>query len=149
MCCDPEITFSLFQREATMTTALATPQFDTLDILRIVDELSDDELDALEFGVIGIDKDGVVRRYNHFESKLAGLSRDRVIGSALFTVVAPCMNNFMVAQRFEDNRLRVHLAHEASQRQIATLGSPRIGTSLRACATRCLTANPRRVSYRY
>lgn len=25
-----------------------------------------------------------------------------MVGSALFTVVAPCMNNFMVAQRFED-----------------------------------------------
>lgn len=85
-----------------MTTALATPQFDTLDILNIIDGLSDVELDALEFGVIGFDQDGVVRRYNLFESKLAGLSRDRVIGSTLFTVVAPCMNNFMVAQRFED-----------------------------------------------
>ena len=60
------------------------------------------ELDTLEFGVIGIGTDTVVRDYNALESKLAGLSKERVIGHPLFTVVAPCMNNFMVAQRFED-----------------------------------------------
>jgi photoactive yellow protein len=32
----------------------------------------------------------------------AGLSASRVLGQPLFTNVAPCMNNFMVAQRFED-----------------------------------------------
>ncbi len=60
------------------------------------------ELDALEFGVIGIGADTVVRDYNALESKLAGLSKERVIGHPLFTVVAPCMNNFMVAHRFEE-----------------------------------------------
>ena len=44
----------------------------------------------------------MVRRYNSFESKAAGLSPQRVLGSSLFDVVAPCMNNFLVAQRFED-----------------------------------------------
>jgi photoactive yellow protein len=67
-----------------------------------LDRCSDDALDALDFGVIGIDETGVVRRYNSFESKAAGLSAQRVLGQPLFTVVAPCMNNFMVAQRFED-----------------------------------------------
>jgi len=60
------------------------------------------ELDTLEFGVIGMDADTVVCDYNTLEAKLAGLSKDRVMGQPLFTVVAPCMNNFMVAQRFED-----------------------------------------------
>lgn len=63
---------------------------------------SDAELDALSFGVIGFDAQGLVGRYNHFESQAAGLSPERVLGHPLFTVVAPCMNNFMVAQRFED-----------------------------------------------
>jgi photoactive yellow protein len=30
------------------------------------------------------------------------LSPERVIGHGLFTVVAPCMNNYLVAQRFQD-----------------------------------------------
>ena len=60
------------------------------------------ELDKLDFGVIGFDGENIVRRYNTFESKSAGLSPARVLGLSLFDVVAPCMNNFMVAQRFED-----------------------------------------------
>lgn len=67
-----------------------------------LDLCSNDELDTLDFGVIGIDSVGVVQRYNSFESKAAGLSAQRVLGQPLFTVVAPCMNNFMVAQRFDD-----------------------------------------------
>lgn len=67
-----------------------------------LERISDAELDTLDFGVIGFDASGVVRRYNSFESKAAGLSGTRVLGQPLFTVVAPCMNNFMVAQRFED-----------------------------------------------
>ena len=63
---------------------------------------TDAALDALDFGVIGMDSLGQVQRYNRFESQAAGLSRERVVGQPLFTVVAPCMNNFMVAQRFED-----------------------------------------------
>ena len=30
------------------------------------------------------------------------MSPERVLGHPLFTMVAPCMNNFLVAQRFED-----------------------------------------------
>ena len=79
--------------------ALEFSQPDVLDPLLALDVAA---LDALEFGVIGIDAEGVVRDYNAFESKLAGLSKDRVVGHPLFTVVAPCMNNFMVAHRFEE-----------------------------------------------
>jgi photoactive yellow protein len=64
--------------------------------------LSDAELDDLPFGVIGFDFLSAVRRYNRYESRAAGLSPQHVLGHPLFTVVAPCMNNFMVAQRFED-----------------------------------------------
>ena len=78
------------------------PTFDQPDLAARLGELTDAELDDLDFGVIGIDADGVVRRYNAFESKLAGLSPQRVLGNALFTTVAPCMNNFLVAQRFDD-----------------------------------------------
>jgi photoactive yellow protein len=64
--------------------------------------LSVTELDDLDFGVIGFDNDTVVCRYNQVESTAAGLSPQRVLNQPLFTNVAPCMNNFMVAQRFED-----------------------------------------------
>ena len=84
-----------------MTTAQATA-FTDAGLQRELDALGNDELDMLDFGVIGIDAAGLVGRYNAFESKAAGLSAARVLGQPLFTVVAPCMNNFMVAQRFEE-----------------------------------------------
>lgn len=71
-------------------------QFD--DLMRV----NDKELDALVFGVIGFDPTYIVTHYNAVESVNAGLSPHRVIGKHLFEEVAPCMNNFMVAQRFED-----------------------------------------------
>lgn len=58
--------------------------------------------DSAGFGVIGIDGAARVRVYNHFEARLAGLSVERTLGKHLFEEVAPCMNNFMVAQRFVD-----------------------------------------------
>jgi photoactive yellow protein len=77
-------------------------QFDQPDLGRLIDALTEAQLDELAFGVIGFDGDTTVTLYNTFESKYAGLSRERVVGNALFTTVAPCMNNFMVAHRFEE-----------------------------------------------
>ena len=83
-------------------TILQASHFTDAALLPALQQLSDADLDALEFGVIGIDAAGLVRRYNTWESRMAGLSPQRVLGHPLFTVVAPCMNNFMVAQRFAD-----------------------------------------------
>ncbi len=85
-------------------TTVHTLAFDDTGLHSELARCSDAELDALDFGVIAIDAAGVVRRYNAFESQAAGLSLQRVMGQPLFTVVAPCMNNFMVAQRFEDTQ---------------------------------------------
>ncbi len=60
------------------------------------------QLDALAYGVIGFDDEGIVKVYNAYESKVAGLSLESVIDADLFNTVAPCMNNFLVAQKFED-----------------------------------------------
>jgi photoactive yellow protein len=84
-----------------MNTQVAL-EFSQPEILDQLMSLTAAELDGLEFGVIGIGADTMVRDYNAFESRMAGLSKGRVIGQPLFTVVAPCMNNFMVAQHFED-----------------------------------------------
>lgn len=84
-----------------MSTLLSF-SFDDAQLLPALTSASDGDLDLLEFGVIGFDADGVVRVYNAYESECAGLSPDRVKNHPLFTVVAPCMNNYLVAQRFED-----------------------------------------------
>ena len=63
--------------------------------------MSPEDLDEIAYGVIGMAPDGTVEIYNAAESKLAGLSQTRVLGQHLFTAIAPCMNNYLVAQRFE------------------------------------------------
>ena len=80
----------------------ATPNFDAPNLAQVLDASSQEQIDQLDFGVIGFDADANVQRYNAFESQAAGLSPQRVLGEPLFTNVAPCLNNFMVAQRFED-----------------------------------------------
>ena len=68
----------------------------------ITEILESVDVDQLGFGVIGFDDQGIVCVYNRTESEAAGLSPSRVLGFHLFESVAPCMNNFLVAQRFED-----------------------------------------------
>lgn len=83
-----------------MTVAQSVP-FQDPELLPALQQMADEAFHALEFGAIGFDADGRVQRYNHTESRLAGLSPERVLGHPLFTVVAPCMNNQLVARRFE------------------------------------------------
>jgi photoactive yellow protein len=67
-----------------------------------LDAMDHAALDELPFGVIGLEATGHTDRYNATEARLAGLSPERVLGRHLFDTVAQCMNNFMVAQRFDD-----------------------------------------------
>lgn len=83
----------------TVTAALS---FADPALLEGLEQASDEALNELDFGVIGFDAGGIVRRYNLNEAQFSGVSAPRNIGMPLFTVVAPCMNNFLVAQRFED-----------------------------------------------
>ncbi len=75
--------------------------FDQEGILELLQGLTDLELDSLDFGVIGFDSGGAVCRYNAYESSHSRVSPDQARGSQLFTELAQCMNNYMVAQQFE------------------------------------------------
>jgi photoactive yellow protein len=59
-------------------------------------------IDELPFGVIGFDNATLVEVYNATEAQMAGLDAQRIFGKPFFDVIAPCMNNYLVAQRFED-----------------------------------------------
>lgn len=75
--------------------------FDDADVYDALLAASESDLDELDFGVIALDHDHRVVGYNSTESAAAGLSPERVIGRLFFSEVAPCTNNFMVAERFE------------------------------------------------
>lgn len=94
----------LARSQVFLETALTTTGEMTFDSIELsaIDTMGDHERDALPFGVVGLDHAGIARVYNATESRLAGLDRDTVIGAPFFDAIAQCMNNFMVAQRFED-----------------------------------------------
>jgi photoactive yellow protein len=87
-----------------MTTTLSDIPFDQPDLADRLHTFSQEELDQLPFGVIGFDDKAVVTAYNNFEVRSTGLSRERVLGMEVFTSLAQCMNNYLVAQRFDDAR---------------------------------------------
>jgi len=78
------------------------PKFEDSNLLSTLHALDDSQLDQLDFGVIAFDGDIVVKRYNLNESQATGVKPDRVIEMQLFTEVAQCMNNYLVAQKFLD-----------------------------------------------
>jgi len=66
-----------------------------------LDALSDEELDTLPFGVIGLDAEGSIRRYNVAEARFARLDRAQVVGKSFFTEIARCTATAEFQGRFE------------------------------------------------
>ena len=77
-------------------------KFEESSLGTLLSVMTNDQLDELEFGVIGFDTECLVKIYNKYESEATGLSVQSVIDTDLFLAVAICMNNFLIAQRFED-----------------------------------------------
>ena len=75
--------------------------FTDADLRLRLDSAAEPEIADARFGLIAMDRDGRVLAYNRFESELSGLSSERVMGKHVFSAVAPCTNNYLVAQRFE------------------------------------------------
>ena len=75
--------------------------FDDPGLLEWLKVASADDIDQVAFGVIGMTAEGNVAIYNQVEAEYACLTRERVMGRHLFSEVAPCTNNVMVAQRYE------------------------------------------------
>lgn len=80
----------------------AAQGFDAPDLAAALETTSVEQLDELPFGVIGFDAEDVVTVYNRDESSRSGMAADKVLGRNIFTEVAPCTNNYLVAQRFVD-----------------------------------------------
>ena len=81
--------------------AVTTIRFDDPRLGDFLRAAEPTEIDELDFGVIGFDDVPLVRIYNAYESRWAALAASRVIEQPMFTMVAPCMNNYLVAHRFE------------------------------------------------
>lgn len=67
-----------------------------------INEASAEELDALPYGLIVLDRKGNVLFYNETESSLTGFARTRVEGRNFFRDVAPCTRVKGFEGRFRD-----------------------------------------------
>jgi len=77
------------------------PAFETVQLADL-ESMAQVERDALDFGVIGLRPDTRADVYNATEARMSGVDPSQVQGAPFFSTIGQCMNNFMVAQRFED-----------------------------------------------
>ena len=72
--------------QASAPSSRSPQSFDLLSL----PVMNGEELDVLPFGVIGLDRAGMVRKYNLAEARFARLDRNQVLGKSFFEKVAPC-----------------------------------------------------------
>ena len=90
---------------------LENTAFDDPAMAERLDATDEAGLDELAFGVVGLNPDGEVDRYNAHEERNSGLPRGQVVGRHFFSDVAPCMNNYLVAERLEETTLDVTMPY--------------------------------------
>jgi photoactive yellow protein len=62
----------------------------TPTVLEQADVLSEAELDVLPVGMIQLDRNGTVLKFNQTESELARMAKGDALGKSFFDEVAPC-----------------------------------------------------------
>ena len=89
-----------------------------------IDDLVPADLDQLPHGAIQLDRTGKVLQFNDYESRLANLQKERVIGRNFFTEIAPCTNVQEFHGRFQKGVDAKHL-HEKFRYHFAFKQNPR------------------------
>lgn len=78
-------------------------------LLEAADTMTAAELDALPYGMIQLDANGRILKYNAVESRLASLPQEHAIGRQFFTEVAPCTKVQEFHGRFKEGVIRESL----------------------------------------
>ena len=63
-------------------------------------DITDEELDALAFGAIELDREGRILRYNAAEADISGRDQAGMVGRDFFADVAPCTRGEAFEGRF-------------------------------------------------
>ena len=75
-------------------------EFDSSNILEWLNKQPNEILDKVPFGLVKMSKNGTVVFYNKAEELITGVKSENTIGKHFFTQVAPCTNNFLVAEKY-------------------------------------------------
>jgi photoactive yellow protein len=77
------------------------PDFDSAYLSRQIEALSDEDRDALPYGVIRLDARGIVQSYSATEAQRSGRKKRPAVGLDFFKEVAPCMASAEMRGRVE------------------------------------------------
>ena len=72
-------------------------------------DLLENLFDHMPIGIILLDRDGTIRRFNRYEEQLSGKRRADVIGRSFFDDVAPCTRDIALEERFREGVARDRL----------------------------------------
>jgi photoactive yellow protein len=79
--------------QSPTTPGNSTGTFVPQELFNILGNLSRNDADACDFGVVKVDDNGIIQLYNRYESELAGVPPSSAEGKNFFTQIAPCTNN--------------------------------------------------------
>jgi photoactive yellow protein len=71
----------------------ALPDFEIPRLAEAVENLTQEQIDALPYGVIHLDAEETVVLLNKTEARLSGYDARAACGHGFFADIAPCMNN--------------------------------------------------------
>ena len=105
---------------------MSAPTAGRYNLSNVIDSMTETELDRLPHGAIQLAIDGKVLKFNAYESKLANLQKDAVIGKNFFKEVAPCTDVQEFYGRFREGVLakslhvnfRYHFAFRQNPREV-------------------------------
>lgn len=74
--------------------------FASQELISKLSQLSREDADKAQHGIVKVDSTGKILLYNHYESVLAGVASSSAEGRNFFTEIAPCTNNRLFMGRF-------------------------------------------------
>lgn len=80
-------------------------EFSDATIFNWLENQTENSFNEVPFGVVKMNHKGEVTFYNKHESEITGVEPSTTIGKVFFTQVAPCTNNFMVAEKYKQDEL--------------------------------------------
>jgi methyl-accepting chemotaxis protein len=84
-------------------------RFNSRDLEETLDSLTQEDMDALSFGAVEVDKDGKILRYNKAEGEITGRNPRDTIGKNFFKDIAPCTDSLEFSGQFHKGVREGHL----------------------------------------
>jgi len=80
-------------------------EFEHPDMAEWLATYPEDRYNELDFGLVKLNHEGVVIAYNQAQTTISGVTSEYALRKHFFTEVAPCTNNFIVAEKYSQPTL--------------------------------------------